>query len=79
MENTVLKLLQCLSDINSNNCLVSVYMLVVRQEFKATNTPNTTLYRDRLCRNIQGGFSIQNIDFDILKILIVLKTSNNDI
>lgn len=25
MENTVLKLLQCLSDINSNNCLVSVY------------------------------------------------------
>lgn len=48
-------------------------MLMVRQEFKATNTPNTTLYRDRLCRNIQGGFSIQNIDFDILKILIVLK------
>lgn len=25
MENNVLKLLQCLSDINSNNCLVSVY------------------------------------------------------
>lgn len=25
MENAVLKLLQCLSDINGNNCLVSVY------------------------------------------------------
>lgn len=48
-------------------------MLMVRQEFKATNTPNTTLYSDRLCRNIEGGFLIQNIDFDILKIFIVLK------
>lgn len=74
MENTVLKLLQCLSDINSNNCLVSVYA-----GGQTGIQSNTTLYRDRLCRNIQGGFSIQNIDFDILKILIVLKTSNNDI
>lgn len=72
MENTVLKLLQCLSDINSNNCLVSVYANG-QTGIQSNKYTKYHSLQGRLCRNIQGGFSIQNIDFDILKKLIVLK------
>lgn len=53
-------------------------MLMVRQEFKATNTPNTTLYRDRLCRNIQSVVFL-NSKLSKIQKKIIKKIFNNDL